>query len=235
MGSDLIELIDLSIFGTNSKPVSCTLDEDKVSVVSSLKTGSSNTFAQVTGSLQPTLNPFAIGGYSSLLFAGNQCLQSTSNITLSDWLIVSVVRTYTGNNVIYEASQNASAEDGLWAWSGTTGYLSSRAGPVYSYYTPGLTNDSTWRIVEQAYGSPGNHADHTIRYNGVLQSLTTAAGNNPGVSSFTKPWNIGARNGASNFLLGELAFLAICRFKSATNHQRLALRAYCARKFGFAL
>ncbi len=205
------------------------------------KSGSANSGAQASGSLQPTFQSNILQGKGAVRFSGTKYMSNPQNgfpFGSTGRTIFIVLNPSTLNSVQYIFSYGDPTGTGtLSGWEITNVIVSQRfffdARNVYAGGTTTTLTTATNYLLESNYTAASNINTVALKVNGVSQSLTSAAGT-PNTTN-TGNCYIGSYSTAGSSLFTGDVFEILFYNRSLTASETNIIRLYLANKWGIAI
>lgn len=191
-----------------------------------------NDVAQATGANRPTWTANQVNGLPTIDFDGSNDVLTAAAFALGPYTIMMVTTGQDGTDGWFwtRADAGSVVSDTLYGTTSSTMY-STRAGSTSAWDLTGSWGQwgpDTARIL--IVTMDGTHAGHKIRMNAVEQTPSMGAGVDPGTSTTTDQFSIGARN--DSVLPSRIKVAEVAVFNhSLPTPQLTALEEYARRRY----
>lgn len=163
-----------------------------------------------SGASRPSVRKLALGGRDALEFNGANVLESQSSISLptGKWTVVLISQIAESTlKLAYEMGANSTTNAGFWlatASPSVNAFNSARSSKNAAKHWGSATSPQL--IV---HSCDGTHAGHTLRVNGVSQTLSDTTASDPGTDAIAQKFYLGGRSGGTFCIEGLVSEVAI--------------------------
>jgi hypothetical protein len=177
--------------------------------------GSGKHLVQATDANKLTWTANQVAGQPALVGGTGRFMSTVSALTVGAFVIFSVWRASAGG-ILYEQSPNSNpgVNSGFYLNAPGLCEVNVSRGATATCRAHATLADNAWRVVAHAYD--GTNAGHTLRLNGVNETLTDVLTGNPGTSTVTDTLYVMSRAGGGTSTTGALAELLVCGPLSTT-------------------
>lgn len=194
--------------------------------------GAGNSAAQATPAARPSIaRSSAFAGRPVLHFSGAQGM-ATQAISYGPFSAFVVMRGTVGG-IVYEHGSGSASGDYIYSPTGGPTLFVGRSGVQSALLqlsgNPAWGTDNVARVVSTSFA--GTHPSHAFFMNEVPYRAVSETANDPGVGTYTDIINIGARNGSSLFLTGDVAEIVLFN-RALAPGERVQVEQYLGRKYG---
>ena len=201
------------------------------------QSGNANDFTQSTASKKPTYKTSIQNSLPAVRFDGTDDGMLISSIALNtDFTLYMALDAGATNDVIIEHSANASSNDGFYVISSNNQTVRVFRGGVNDFFNDDVsdwldTATGDWSYICLSYDSSTDL--FTIRRNGADRSGTQGT-ENPVNTAATDQLNLGSRNQASSFFLGDIGEVIFYNNVVHNTTQIQSVEEYLADKWNIA-
>lgn len=173
------------------------------------QSGNGNHAAQATGARQPAWTPGSINGIPTLNFDGTAQYMPTSAFTLGVYTVAMVCTGQNGTNgMFWIRSTGSTGVDTLYGSTNCTIYCTRSATSCRDLSVGwGQWGATTAKVL--VVQMDGTQAGHTLRINGVSQTLSNNIAGDPGTSTNSYKLCVAARDDLTLFAKTNVAEVAV--------------------------